>query len=56
MATSVLDAPTMVRLWELATGRLQNVPVYLVGEKLFIFIMISEQDAKFAVEVPEFVS
>jgi hypothetical protein len=35
---------------------LQNALDYLVGEKLFTFIMISEQDPKFAAEVLEFVS
>jgi hypothetical protein len=35
---------------------LKNALDYLVGEKLFTFVMISEQDPDFAAEVPDFVS
>ena len=34
---------------------LENALDYLIGEKLFTFLMASEQDAQFAAEVPAFV-
>ena len=34
---------------------LQNARDYLIGEKLFTFLLISEQDTAFAAEVPMFV-
>ena len=34
---------------------LQNALDYLIGEKLFTFLLISEQDTAFAAEVPMFV-
>ena len=35
---------------------LENALDYLIGEKLFTFLMASEQDAGFAAEVPAFVN
>lgn len=37
------------------TFGLQNALDYLIGEKLFTFLLISEQDPAFAAEVPMFV-
>ena len=34
---------------------LENALDYLIGEKLFMFLMASEQDPHFAAELPEFV-
>jgi hypothetical protein len=34
---------------------LKNALDYLIGEKLFTFLMASEQDAEFAAEVPAFI-
>lgn len=34
---------------------LENALEYLIGEKLFSFLMVSEQDADFAREIPAFV-
>jgi len=35
---------------------LKNALDYLIGEKLFTFLMASEQDAEFAAEVPAFIN
>lgn len=35
---------------------LQNALDYLIGEKLFTFVMASEQDPEFAAELPAFVA
>ena len=35
---------------------LENALDYLIGEKLFTFLMASERDAQFAAEVPAFVA
>ena len=35
---------------------LENALDYLIGEKLFTFLMASERDSLFAAEVPEFVA
>jgi hypothetical protein len=35
---------------------LENALDYLIGEKLFTFLMVSERDAQFAAEVPAFVA
>jgi hypothetical protein len=37
------------------TFGLENALDYLIGEKLFTFLMASEQDTQFAAEVPAFV-
>jgi len=37
------------------TFGLENALDYLIGEKLFTFLMASEQDTQFAAEVPAFI-